>query len=231
MAVSKRKLAANRANAKKSTGPKSPETKEKVSQNRTRHGLCGRFQVLSYESQEAFDNLLERLLESEQPANESERELVVKMARHSWLSHRCSKGLEACFQVRPRSEEDIQAGLQEIAVLKDIELYSRYQVHNDRAYARASSELIKRRKDRELRERGFERQKRAQAAEQRRDAAELRRERAEERREELHKITVAKGKAQLETTKLKGFLVGEQVSKVLEGYPPDARVEFARMMA
>ena len=44
--VSEKQLVANRANAQKSTGPRSPETQAKVSQNRTTHGLCGKLCAL-----------------------------------------------------------------------------------------------------------------------------------------------------------------------------------------
>ncbi|MBV8070519.1 MAG: hypothetical protein JO270_11475, partial [Acidobacteriaceae bacterium] len=81
MATAKQ-IAANRRNAQKSCGPKSPETKEIVSQNRTTHGLCGKFAVLACENQGNFDKLLAAMTEAEQPANASEVELVVKMAEH-----------------------------------------------------------------------------------------------------------------------------------------------------
>ena len=54
-------LKANQANAQHSTGPKSPEGKAAVSQNNFRHGLSGYFQVLPWEKQEEFDELLEDL--------------------------------------------------------------------------------------------------------------------------------------------------------------------------
>ena len=67
MATAKQ-IAANRLNAKSSTGPTSDAGRAKVSQNRLRHGLCGRFQVLEgVEKQEQYDALLNQLMEDEQP--------------------------------------------------------------------------------------------------------------------------------------------------------------------
>ena len=76
-----KQIAANRRNAQKSTGPKSVETKAKVAQNGTKHGLCAKFRVLNeVEKQENFDAFLKQLMEDEQPVGQAEIELVVKMA-------------------------------------------------------------------------------------------------------------------------------------------------------
>ena len=67
MATAKQ-IAANRRNSKKSCGPTSIPGKETVSQNRLRHGLCGKFQVLEgVEKQEHYDALLNQLMGDEQP--------------------------------------------------------------------------------------------------------------------------------------------------------------------
>ena len=169
MPISSRKLAANRANAQKSTGPRSPESKEKVALNAVKHGLCGRFKVLSCEDQSEYDDLLRRFLEAEKPVDDVERELVAKMARHTWLSERAIRFQEGCFLVQPQSPEEEAANRDGIAVRKDLDNYLRYQTCHDRAYARAAAELAKRRKERDLRERGFVRERRAEAQEKRRE--------------------------------------------------------------
>ena len=88
MATAKQ-IAANRRNAQKSTGPRTEEGKAKVSQNRTTHGLCGKFFVLAeVEKQEDYETLLARFIEEEQPTTQRQHELVVKMARHTWLANR-----------------------------------------------------------------------------------------------------------------------------------------------
>ena len=189
MSISKRKLAANRANAQRSTGPQSASGKETVSQNRTTHGLCGRFRVLPSEDQAEYDTLLERFLKSEQPADDVERELVAKMARHTWLSERAIRFQEACFLFQPPTPEqqkpDVEGRTrQSCGVLKDIDVYLRYQASHDRAYQRAANELAKRRTDRRLAARGFESQKRAAAEE-------TRRKERQSQRTELHPYKVA----------------------------------------
>ncbi|HZT35257.1 MAG TPA: hypothetical protein VFA15_05015, partial [Nitrososphaera sp.] len=156
-------LAANRANAKKSTGATSEAGKEKVAQNALKHGLCASFQVLSCENQKEYDDIFERFMQAEQPADDVERELVAKMARHSWLSDRAVRCQEACFLVQPPTSEDKDERRNEIAVRADLEIYMRYLACHDRAYARAAAELAKRRKERAKADIGFVSQKRHEA--------------------------------------------------------------------
>src|ERR1700685_1962592 len=166
MSISKRKLAANRANAKKSTGHTSGPGLARAAQNRISHGLCGKFLVLESESQDEYNDLLERFLRAEQPVDDVERELVAKMCRHTWMSERSVRFQTACFQHRPATDEEKANDRQHVAVLKDLHLYLRYQAAHDRAYQRAAAELAERRKDRALERRGFESQKRAEAEQQ-----------------------------------------------------------------
>ena len=186
-----RRAEANRANAQKSTGPTSPEGKAISAQNRTIHGLCGCFRVLPSENQAEYDDLIQRFLEAEQPADDVERELVAKMARHTWLSERAIRFQEACFLYQPQSPEQKANERQTVGVLKDLDIYVRYQAAHDRAYQRAAAELMKRRKDRHLAARGFESQKRAARA------AELRESR-EHRHVEEHKFFTASAELKLE---------------------------------
>ena len=148
--ATEKQVTANRANAQKSTGPKSEEGKAAVSQNRTVHGLTGAFQVLEGESQAKFDALVDQLMIDEQPVGIAEIELVKKMAQHMWLSERASRFQEACFLVMPQTPDQIVNVEAEIRVRPELERYTRYQAHHDRAYARASAELLKRKKERRL---------------------------------------------------------------------------------
>ncbi|MBV8896389.1 MAG: hypothetical protein JO051_07750 [Acidobacteriaceae bacterium] len=183
MPISKRKLAANRANAKKSRGPVTDAGKQKVSINAIQHGLCGRFRVLPDENQAEYDNLIRRFMEAEKPVDEVERELVAKMARHTWMSERSVRFQEACFLYQPQSPEEKANERQTVAVLRDLKIYTRYQAAHDRAYQRAANDLAKRRKDRASLERGIASQKRA-------EAEETRREKRQKQRDDLHPYKV-----------------------------------------
>jgi hypothetical protein len=196
--VSEKQLAANRANGQQSQGPVTSEGKAISSQNATKHGLCGRFKVLAGENQAAFDELFNQFMKDEQPVGSVEVELVRRMAEYSWLRDRASRFQTACFHVADPTPELTSAGKADIGFSPELERFLRYQAHFDRGFSRASAELLKRRKERELRESRFESQKRAQASE-------LRRERHDNRQEEKHSLYVMKHKVdlQLKESKMK----------------------------
>jgi hypothetical protein len=82
--TSKRKTAANRRNARKSTGPKTPEGKAKASMNALRHGLRARTIVLPDESQEEYDQLHAGFQEKYRPQDPVEQYLVDLAAIAKW---------------------------------------------------------------------------------------------------------------------------------------------------
>ena len=214
--ATEKQLAANRANAQKSTGPTSAAGLEKSSQNRRTHGLCGEFVVLANESQEMFDELFAAFLEVEQPANPIEHELVLRMAQQRWISNRAIGYQNACFTVQPATEENIQTGTRSVAVNHELDRHLRYLASSDRAYARAAAELAKRQKARRLAEIGFESQKRAaekheqekahrEEREKRQQAEEKRREQRQNQRNELHPMRVCTAQADFELKAYKVF--------------------------
>ena len=215
-----RRAEANRANAQKSTGPTSPEGKARSSQNRTVHGLTGAFRVLEGESQEKFDALVDQLILDEQPVGIAEIELVKKMAEHMWLSERASRFQEACFLVMPQTPDQIENVEAEIRVRPELERYTRYQAHHDCAYARASAELLKRKKERRLAESGFESQQRAARV------AELRESR-EDRQVERHLAAVALDKKHLELAEIKVFAASAAAGSRFEGLQPPQNAKIA----
>ena len=198
MKSSNRKLKANRANTQKSTGPRTEAGREKVAQNAVKHGLCGRFYVLPGEDQAEYNGLLERFLQAEKPADDVERELVAKMARHTWLSERAQRFQDGCFLFQPQTPEEAANGQRGVAVRTDLDMYMRYQTQHDRAYQRASNELLKRRKERLQAERGFVSQERAKRDEERRDRKEI-------REVERFKTASAIGKKKLELIETRVF--------------------------
>ncbi len=83
---------ANRANARKSTGPRSDTGKARSSQNSTTHGLYSkRHIVLASEDQSAFDALLETLRAEFLPRTPFERHQVDLMAQARWRQLRIER--------------------------------------------------------------------------------------------------------------------------------------------
>ena len=73
-------IASNRDNARKSSGPRTPEGKARVANNGVTHGLTGRFRMLPGESPDILDNVLTRLTAEHCPAGETESFLVRQLA-------------------------------------------------------------------------------------------------------------------------------------------------------
>jgi hypothetical protein len=213
MPASKRQLAANRANAKKSTGPVSAAGKARVGQNRLVHGLLGRFQVLEGEDQERYDKLVDQLILEQKPVGLLETELVKKMSEHMWLAERARRYQEGCFLVLSRTPEQIKNDQAEMGILSDLERFTIYQAHHDRAFQRALNALLKLRKERLSNEIGFEREKRAQAAEERREAH-------EKRQIQKHFVAIAIAKAKLEREQTKNFMDQRAANKQMDAYLP-----------
>ena len=86
--VSQRQLEANRANAKRSTGPKSVSGKARSRLNRITHGLTARQLVVGAEKPEDFDALREALFADLEPNGALQCELVDEIARFQWRLRR-----------------------------------------------------------------------------------------------------------------------------------------------
>jgi len=77
-------IQANRQNAQKSTGPKTPEGKAVVSQNALKHGLSARRDVVITESQAEFDLHRDSLLAELDPQGPMESILADRIVTLSW---------------------------------------------------------------------------------------------------------------------------------------------------
>jgi hypothetical protein len=89
--ISDRKAAANRANAQKSTGPKTAEGKAKVSLNAVTHGLCAATVVLPNENHDEYEAMRLAWLDDWKPQTEARRVLVDRAAAGAWRLRRCVK--------------------------------------------------------------------------------------------------------------------------------------------
>lgn len=111
-AASLRQLAANRANAQKSSGPRTAAGKAKSSMNAVKHGLTAVRIVLDGEDPAQFEDLRTRLLLEFEPQTALEEVLVdhlsgilwrlrrvpmLEVALFVWLAHTEKKDMIACW--------------------------------------------------------------------------------------------------------------------------------------
>jgi hypothetical protein len=88
---------ANRSNAQKSTGPRTPEGKEKASQNALKHGLFAQEGVIRGEDGEEFEMHREMLLEQLNPAGALEEILAARIVDLSWRLKRAVQDQSEAF--------------------------------------------------------------------------------------------------------------------------------------
>jgi hypothetical protein len=86
--ASKRQTAANRLNAKRSTGPQSPEGKDRSSQNAITHGLSAKASLLPNESPEEFYSLRGSVIDALKPEGVFELEFVERITNLLWRLRR-----------------------------------------------------------------------------------------------------------------------------------------------
>jgi hypothetical protein len=144
---------ANQKNALLSTGPKSEVGKDKVSANPTRHGLAAKRVVLATEDQAAFDELRARLLGHYEPADDTERSLVDRLAEETWRLERCRRAetafLDAAIQEIIAEDPSLTPDQAMARLFIDgahtskMQLFLRYQAAIERAYNKVQGELRK----------------------------------------------------------------------------------------
>jgi len=89
--ATKKQIQANKNNAKKSTGPKTPEGKAKSAQNATTHGLTASHDVIKGESQQEFDAHKQAFLDVLDPQNAVEDFLADRAASLAWRLKRATR--------------------------------------------------------------------------------------------------------------------------------------------
>lgn len=90
-------IAANRDNAQKSTGPRTPEGKQVSKFNRLRHGLASPLTVLPFENQDEYNNLYASFCEEYSPVGPTEDALVKSIADSQWKLRRLETLEERVF--------------------------------------------------------------------------------------------------------------------------------------
>lgn len=134
-----RKIEANRANARKSTGPKTEAGKMAASANATRHGLTSAKLIAGDEKQEDFDLLLLDLQQSYKPANPAEQMLVVEIAQTFWRLQRARLVEAETFGMAWPAGQSVMSGFSFYQGL--IYQVGRYMLSVERAWHRSIQQL------------------------------------------------------------------------------------------
>lgn len=87
----KKQIAANRANAAKSTGPKTETGKTASSKNATKHGILSQVAIADHEDGNLFASLTQTLMNEYQPQTSSEFILVERLALLFWRERRLAQ--------------------------------------------------------------------------------------------------------------------------------------------
>jgi hypothetical protein len=146
--ISQAKLDANRANAQKSTGPKTDAGKAKVSQNATRHGLASHGLIVAPEDLPYFTQIESELRADAQPAGALEETAFQHLLMHRWNIIRVQKAEAVLMSGAAAQGHD---PLLHPETAKQAELYLRYCQRFESAYRSAYRHLQKLQTERAVR--------------------------------------------------------------------------------
>jgi hypothetical protein len=157
--ATEKQFEANRLNAQKSTGPKTPEGRAAVRLNGVKHGLTAETIVLKGESQADFTDMLDSFEAEHDPTTPTEEALVVQLALANWRLRRLyhqEAGFYTCqLQSLTGMQKDLNlddAGRMGHAAAwseSTLTLFNRQEGRLERTFYRALHELQRLRKERE----------------------------------------------------------------------------------
>ena len=131
------RAAINKANAQKSTGPRTEAGKQRSSLNALRHGLTGHTIVLPSEDQSAYQRHSQAFLDEYRPKGATETQLVQSLLDSSWQFNRAAAVETNLFSLGITEMEDrIRANHPEAETALAMALAYR---ENNRAFANIST--------------------------------------------------------------------------------------------
>lgn len=141
MATSPKQIAANRRNASKATGPRSPEGKAASRGNAVKHGALSKVVVAKGEIAGAFEALYDGLQLQFKPETALEEQLVKKLAMAFWRDRRLAVAEKVLIEVQTIEYQRRDKGAFDVGgspyfilrkngvpELNDLTLLGRYQV-------------------------------------------------------------------------------------------------------
>jgi hypothetical protein len=152
-----RKIAANRANAQKSTGPRTAEGKARAARNSVKHGLNSDRVLIPDETYSEFEEFRQALLDEFQPATPDQATLFEHMVAAAWrlrrirrletdmfealLTHK-SKSLENRYDEVDLDHPDLRKALLFRDCSQDFLRLSQYESRIYNQYRRNRADLI-----------------------------------------------------------------------------------------
>jgi hypothetical protein len=154
--ASEAQIAANRLNAQRSTGPRTPQGKAMMQRNPLRHGLSAASVVLFYESEAEFEQFRQDLASDFRPQGAEECALVEQIAILRWRL-RCASRVEAALvnaevdrrrelldAGASRTQYPIDAGMIFDGCVQSLVTLTRYEASIERQLSRACAMLERR---------------------------------------------------------------------------------------
>ena len=140
-------IEANRLNAQKSTGPRTPDGKAAIRENAVRHGLTSAIPLTEREANDQADvqRLHDAFIEENQPVGINEEVLVYQMAEYFLFQRHASAILGDQFNLADGAGNNN----------REIALMLRYHTTAVRGFSKALNDLRKLQKERKLQEIGF----------------------------------------------------------------------------
>ena len=106
--------AMNRRNALKSTGPNTPEGKERTRNNALKHGMCALELALPSEKADAVQNDFNQWIDHYQPVGPAEFSLVEDIAKAVLRLRRCARHEAAVVGDQVRAAQEVWSNAQEV---------------------------------------------------------------------------------------------------------------------
>jgi hypothetical protein len=124
-----KQIEANRRNALKSTGPRTPEGKERSRRNALRHGLTAETVIAAIEDAEDYQAFETAVIADYDVESAVERELVLRLASVLWRLRRATGIETALFESVTAEPSEVEHGSSRPTLIDAADLADRNQLH------------------------------------------------------------------------------------------------------
>jgi hypothetical protein len=118
--TSDRRILANRLNARRSTGPRTPRGKSRSRRNAIKHGLTARTIVDIFEDGDEFNAFVRQIAAAYRPTSPVHRELICRLATLLWRLRRVHAAETGLLHIQAHQQQEIQTASHPAAVPQNI---------------------------------------------------------------------------------------------------------------